>query len=83
MRSLRTSLVFGAFAVLSPLAARAATFDARGMLAFDAHAVTSIDFDSGTEQTGVTYKQDATALQGAMAVSVSSRRCTLLRDSSG
>ena len=72
MRPLRTFAIFGVLATLTPLAASAATFDARGMLAFDSRAVVSVDFDSGTEQTGVIYKQDATALQGGGYATVKS-----------
>ena len=57
-------VVLQALATLGSLAAGAATFDARGIFAFDKRAVYTIGFDGGDEVTGVVYKEDETALQG-------------------
>jgi hypothetical protein len=70
MRNLRTFAYVSLLGALAPAAAQAATFDSRGVLAFDSRAVATNAFEGIEEQTGVALKQDATALQGAGYASI-------------
>lgn len=65
MRAIRTRFTVFALGVCAPLTANAATFDARGQASVDPRAVVTMTFEGGDEQTGVVYKQDATAIEGA------------------